>query len=155
MFFGGMMLKSCRYVATGRFEETRPMIVIGVPYEQACTAPAYDCVRLDLQAFCDLRQCEEMAGAQPLVAALELVGVTHAHNHRCVVSETITGSQPFAVELIGDFSVGVVIQEAIDLGNHRGWSLPHHPGWLRQGHVQSVRLAAVEAYLSSHVGTLE
>src|SRR5579863_460370 len=72
-FFGGMMLKSGRYVGTGRFEETGPMIVIGVPYEKACASPAYGCVRLDLQAFCDLGQCEEMAGAQPLVAALELV----------------------------------------------------------------------------------
>jgi hypothetical protein len=66
-----------------------------------------------------------MAGAQPLVAALEFVRVAHTHNHRCVVSETITGSQSFAVELIGDFSVGVIIQEAIDLGHHCGWSLPH------------------------------
>jgi hypothetical protein len=131
------------------------MIVIGVPYEQACASPTYDCVRLDLQALCDLGQSEQMAGAQPLVAALEFVRVTHTHNHRCVVSETIAGSQSFAVDLIGDFSVGVIIQEAIDLGNHRGWSLPHHPRWVRQWRVQSVRLAAVEAYLSSHVGALE
>lgn len=67
----------------------------------------------------------------------------------------IAGDQALVVEPVRDFTVGVIFEESVNLGDHGARRLAQHPGRLGKRKVQRVRRATAKAYLRPDVDLFE
>lgn len=65
----------------------------------------------------------------------------------------VAGDQALVVEPVRDFTVGVIFEESVNLGDHGARRLAQHPGRLGKREVQRVRRA--KAYLRPDVDRFE
>ncbi len=149
------MLMLDRRVRTRRLEEVAAPVVILVGLEQAGAPPTLDAVRTDVETLCHFMQGQQATRAQPIVAAGQRIVDPDTTNHRAVEGFAVAGDQALVVEPVRDFTIGVIFEESVNLGDDGARRLAQHPGRLGQREVQRVHRTTAEAYLRPDVGLFE
>lgn len=113
--------------------------------DEAFVVPAFEGGGAHAEAGGGVGEVEEASGGEPLFAGSEPVVDADVVDDAGVEGLSGAGEDPGLVELVGDAGFGVVVEEAVDLGDHGRRCAPGFGGGQADGDVEAVGLAAAEA----------
>jgi hypothetical protein len=98
--------------------EALPFVVVSVGGEVAGASPPLHRGRVRPQEFGDFLEGEQAPTAEARVAVLESVGASEPGDGREAEAIGHAGAEPARVEDVGDLAIGMLVEQAIDLGDY-------------------------------------
>jgi len=98
------------------------------PLDQARPSPHVHRGGANVERASQFLPGEKPVVAESIIATPEAVGFADPPNCEAVWPVSLSGAEPTLIQQAGDFGVGVVFKQLIDLGNHMGIRLLQLPG---------------------------